>query len=186
MAWKESHKLESRQRILDAAAELFTRKGFNQVGIDDVMRAAGMTRGAFYAHFDSKIRLYEEAIYRAGSAAAEHFGRGTDSLDNIIDNYLSEDHLKLSDITCPMSCLVSEVAHDDERIKQIYTKMLKGFSNHLGQLSPQKQNEDAQLLRTVLMVGGMAVARTLTDEKLAKKILSVCAKAAKNAPQYKN
>lgn len=53
MAWKESHKLESRQRILAAAAELFTRKGFNQVGIDEVMLAAGMTRGAFYAHFNS-------------------------------------------------------------------------------------------------------------------------------------
>lgn len=183
MAWKESHKLESRQRILDAAGELFIRKGFNQVGIDDVMQAAGMTRGAFYAHFDSKIQLYEEAIYCAGSAAAEHFGRGTNSLDNIIDNYLSEDHLKLSDIPCPMSCLVSEVAHDDERIKQIYTKMLKGFSSHLGQLSSRKQHEDTQLLQTILLVGGMAVARTLTDEKLAKKILSLCSKAAKNAAQ---
>lgn len=40
MAWKESHKQHSRQRILSAAAELFTRKRFDQVGIDDVMQAA--------------------------------------------------------------------------------------------------------------------------------------------------
>jgi TetR/AcrR family transcriptional repressor of nem operon len=68
MAWKESHKQESRERIVNAAAELFTRKGFNQVGIDEVMMQAGMTRGAFYAHFNSKIDLYEEAIITAGKA----------------------------------------------------------------------------------------------------------------------
>jgi TetR/AcrR family transcriptional repressor of nem operon len=180
MAWKESHKLESRQRILDAAAELFTRKGFNQVGIDDVMQAAGMTRGAFYAHFDSKIQLYEEAIYCAGTAAAQHFSEGVNSLDSIIDNYLSEEHLASSDIRCPMSCLVSDVAHDDARVKGIYTNLLKGFTKHLGQLAQGKHNEETQLLQSIILIGGMAVARSVTDEKLSKKILMVCAKAAKN------
>lgn len=181
MAWKESHKPGSRQRILAAAAELFTGKGFNQVGIDDVMQAAGMTRGAFYAHFNSKIELYEEAIYYAGSAAAQHLNKGTTSLADIIDNYLSHEHLTSSDIRCPMSCLVSDVAHDDERVKRIYTNLLKGFSKHLGKLASDNSNEEIQLLQTVLLIGGMAVARSITDEKLSKKILLVCAKAAKNA-----
>lgn len=183
MAWKESHKLESRQRILDAAGELFTRKGFNQVGIDDVMQAAGMTRGAFYAHFNSKVELYEEAIISAGLAAAEHFSEGVSALDNVIDNYLSDGHLTLADARCPISCLVSDVAHSDERIKRIYTKMLKGLSSYLGKLAPSNQNEDTQLLQVILLVGGMAIARSVADEKLAKKILSLSNKAAKNAAQ---
>lgn len=183
MAWKESHKLESRQRILAAAGELFTRKGFNQVGIDEVMEAAGMTRGAFYAHFNSKIELYEEAIVCAGIAAAEHFCDSTDSLDKVIDSYLSTTHLGSTDIRCPMSCLVSDVAHDDERIKKVYTKMLKGLSNYLGKLAPPEQGEDTQLLQTILLVGGMAIARSLADEKLAKKILAISSNAAKNAAQ---
>ena len=181
MAWKESHKQESRQRILDAAGELFTRKGFNQVGIDEVMQAAGLTRGAFYAHFSSKIELYEAAIYSAGITAARHFCETAESLDKLIDNYLSVTHLQSSDIRCPMSCLVSDVAHDDERIKRIYTNMLKGLAKHLGQATP-KHNEDTRLLQTVLLVGGMAIARSVTDKQLAEKILTLCNNAAKKAP----
>jgi TetR/AcrR family transcriptional repressor of nem operon len=116
MAWKESHKAESRQRILVAAADLFTRKGFNQVGIDEVMLAAGLTRGAFYAHFNSKIDLYEEAILSAGIAATQHFNNGATDIHQIIENYLSEEHLHSTHIRCPMACLVNDVAHDDERV----------------------------------------------------------------------
>lgn len=182
MAWKESHKQESRERILDAAGELFTRKGFNQVGIDEVMQAAGLTRGAFYAHFNSKIELYEAAIYSTGLAAAKHFAKGSQSLDEVIDNYLSNHHLKSTDIRCPMSCLVSDVAHDDERVKKIYTNMLKGFARHLGQLA-SKQNEDAQLLQSVLLIGGMAIARSVTDKQMTEKILALCNTAAKKVAQ---
>lgn len=180
MAWKETHKLESRQRILEAAAKLFTGKGFNQVGINDVMQAAGMTRGAFYAHFNSKIELYEEAIYYGGKTAAQHFSKETTSLADIIDNYLSQEHMTSSYIRCPMSCLVSDVAHDDERVKHIYTNLLKGFTEHLGKFEQENSNEEHQLLQTVLLIGGMALARSITDEKLSKKILLVCANAAKN------
>lgn len=179
MAWKESHKQESRQRILVAAAELFTRKGFNQVGIDDVMQAAGMTRGAFYAHFTSKHELYEEAILTAGNNAVEHFNKDVLTIEALIDNYLSEQHLLSNDIRCPMACLVSDVAHHDVRVKNTYTKMLKGFSTHLKKLANGKNSDEKALLQTVLLIGGMAVARSVTDKKLSDKILLVCSKAAK-------
>ncbi len=177
MAWKESHKLESRQRILVAAAELFTRKGFNQVGIDEVMLAAGMTRGAFYAHFNSKIELYEEAILSAGKAAAQRFNEETSHLDNLVDSYLSEEHLNSAGIRCPLACLVSDVAHDDERVKQIYTRLYKGFTHHLNKKDLSDQN--TVLLQSVLMIGGLALARSLTDKTLAKKILQLSSQAAK-------
>ncbi len=178
MAWKESHKQESRERIVNAAAELFTRKGFNQVGIDEVMTQAGLTRGAFYAHFNSKIDLYEEAIIAAGNAAAQHFSEHVTDTNSIINHYLSEGHLTSTSIRCPLPCLVSDVAHDDERVKQIYTRLYKGFTKHLGSNNGGAEDEDNALLQSVLMIGGMALARSLTDETLAKKILSLTSKAA--------
>ncbi len=177
MAWKESHKIESRQRILAAAAELFTRKGFNQVGIDEVMLAAGMTRGAFYAHFSSKIELYEEAILSAGKAASLRFNEGTHHFEQIVDDYLSETHLNATDIRCPLACLVSDVAHDDERVKQIYTRLFKGFTHHLNK--KDRSDPNTVLLQSVLMIGGLALARSLTDKALAKKILQLSNQAAK-------
>jgi len=179
MGWKESHKQESRQRILNAAAELFTRKGFNQVGIDEVMQTAGMTRGAFYAHFTSKHELYDEAIISAGIAAVEHFNKNSPSLDDLIHNYLSNEHLSSNHIRCPMACLVSDVAHNDKHVKDTYTKMLKGFSGHLKSLAHNNINDEKVLLQAVLLIGGMAIARSVTDKKLSEQILSVCCTAAK-------
>lgn len=179
MAWKESHKQQSRQRILTAAAELFTRKGFDQVGIDEVMLAAGMTRGAFYSHFSSKSELYEEAIIFAGIEAAKHFSENIVSLDELINNYLSQPHLDSTDIRCPLPCLVSDMAHEDERVKKTYTKMYKTFTSHLAGINKDQYKSDEILLKTVLMIGGMAIARSVADETLSKKILSVCSKAAR-------
>lgn len=69
MGWSASQKQQSRERILQSAAELFTREGFENVGINDVMQHAGMTRGAFYNHFSSKSELYAEAILAAANTA---------------------------------------------------------------------------------------------------------------------
>lgn len=62
MPWNANHKVESREKILQAAARLFTQNGYDAVSIDDVMREAGLTRGAFYAHFRSKSDIYNQAI----------------------------------------------------------------------------------------------------------------------------
>ncbi|WP_331345284.1 TetR/AcrR family transcriptional regulator [Cellvibrio sp. UBA7661] len=183
MAWKESHKQESRQRILLAAAALFTRKGFNNVGIDEVMESAGMTRGAFYAHFNSKIELYEQAIMTAGITAAQRFNNNAVDHMGLIENYLSEEQLNSTDICCPMACLISDVAHDDDRVKDIYTRLYKGFTKHLAKFDNSDcddadNNEDKILMQSVVMIGGLALARSLTDKALAKKILRLSSKAA--------
>jgi TetR/AcrR family transcriptional regulator, transcriptional repressor for nem operon len=181
MAWKETHKQESRQRILMAAGKLFGQKGFNQVGIDEVMLTAGLTRGAFYAHFTSKYELYEQAIIFAGTRAAQHFGGISGNNTELFDNYLSQDHLVSNDVRCLLPCLVSDVAHDDERVRKTYTKILKGFTQHLKTHAQEDVTEDTLLLQTVLLIGGMALARSVNDDALAQKILSVSKKAAKAA-----
>ena len=62
MPYSPEHKQNSREQILSGAMNLFSRKGFSNVSIDEVMAEAGMTRGAFYAHFESKSVLYAEAV----------------------------------------------------------------------------------------------------------------------------
>ena len=53
---------ESRKRILEAAATLFREKGFDGVGLGDIMKAAGLTHGGFYGHFGSKEDLEAQAL----------------------------------------------------------------------------------------------------------------------------
>ena len=62
MPYSASHKLETRQRILESARRLFNAKGFVDVSIDEVMDHAGLTHGGFYRHFRDKGELYAEAV----------------------------------------------------------------------------------------------------------------------------
>src|SRR5258707_14600819 len=66
---------ENRERIVDAAARLFRDKGLDGVGVDAIMKDAGLTHGGFYGHFASKEALAAEG-WPAHSAAAR-CGRGT-------------------------------------------------------------------------------------------------------------
>ena len=57
MPWSSTHKTETRERILDAAASAFRAEGVAAIGVGDVMGRAGLTHGGFYAHFESKEQL---------------------------------------------------------------------------------------------------------------------------------
>jgi TetR/AcrR family transcriptional repressor of nem operon len=62
MPYAPEHKQKTRERIVEAAARLFNRKGFAEVTIGEFMTAAGLTHGGFYRHFASKEELYAESV----------------------------------------------------------------------------------------------------------------------------
>src|SRR6478672_9106533 len=53
-----------RERLVAAAVELFYRRGFNAVGIDQVIAKAGVTKTTFYKHFEGKDDLMVAAVQR--------------------------------------------------------------------------------------------------------------------------
>jgi TetR/AcrR family acrAB operon transcriptional repressor len=56
--------LETRNRILDAAVEVFNRQGVAQTSLNDVAKEAGVTRGAIYWHFANKVAMFDAMIER--------------------------------------------------------------------------------------------------------------------------
>jgi AcrR family transcriptional regulator len=61
---------ETRQKLLDAALAVFARHGFERATVDEIVRQAGFSKGAFYVHFESKEDLFWE-ILRGRIAAAQ-------------------------------------------------------------------------------------------------------------------
>lgn len=49
---------QTRQRILDAAADVFATKGYHEAAVDDIVRASATSKGAVYFHFPSKEELF--------------------------------------------------------------------------------------------------------------------------------
>jgi AcrR family transcriptional regulator len=84
----------TRRRILDAAYELFYRKGYSRVGVDEIAAFAGLTKHTLYYHFESKDELLGEVLALHSELAlariAKHEDRYTGSGEEIIDVLFSE------------------------------------------------------------------------------------------------
>ena len=173
MGWHKQHKENSKDKVLNSAAALFTRHGFEKVSIDQVMKNAQLTRGAFYAHFKSKSDLYAQAIVKAArSAQKEQRLQCNSTLLDISQSYLSQAHRdeKLN-IPCPLAALVTDINQQNETVKDTYTSIFKAFIN---QTQPYTHNRNKALQSAALMIGGLALARALSDKTLSDDLLIAC------------
>lgn len=183
MAWPLDQRERTRQRILDSAARLFALRGFDAVGLDDLMADAGLTRGAFYHHFRTKTEVYDQAIAhaaRVGSARLD--GLGSQGLGRLVEHYLSREHAEGEALRCPLAFLAADVTHRGAAIRGSYTRFFARFVTRLERdLSgpPARRRTRALQLATTL-IGGVALARALDDEDLAEELLAACRQGAQD------
>src|SRR5258705_12660600 len=106
---------ESRERIIDAAGALFREKGFDGIGVADIMKAAQLTHGGFYGHFASKDDLVAQASQRAMARAAMNWTNVTASAPKnpyaaLLEHYLSPRHRDDPGHGCAFAALSGEAA----------------------------------------------------------------------------
>jgi TetR/AcrR family transcriptional repressor of nem operon len=178
MPYSRERKTQSRVRILNSALRLFSQGGFEQVTIDQVMADAGLTRGAFYAHFTSKEHLYAEAIHHGiRSNALVSLPRETEdlrSLRRVIESYLSRAHVDGEAPPCPLAFFATDVSVRNRQVRDTYTAALRSLTDMLGSHVPTGIQDERLLAMTVLMVGGVAVSSALTDGALKDRVLASC------------
>src|SRR6187397_581347 len=99
---------ENRKRIVDAAARLFRERGADGVSVAEVMAAAGLTHGGFYAHFESKDDLVAQAITHMFDVMHGRFLSLTEgrepaaAIANYVDSYLGASHRLEPADGCPV------------------------------------------------------------------------------------
>jgi len=183
MAWKKEQKEQTRQRILESAADLFMLKGFEHVGINEIMTNAKLTRGAFYAHFSSKAELYAESIVTSALAMKDFLNPlhpSAPPFNSLISHYLSSSHMNGTSMRCPLAFLVSDITQQDAQVKAAYTKVFKGFTLYLKQRLEKQDDVEGgnahsqSLLYAATMIGSLSLARALDDEALALDLLNAC------------
>lgn len=177
MPYSAEHKSETRERILKSARHLFNRKGFAEVTIDEIMSNAGLTRGGFYNHFDTKDGLYAEAIRQFTCDGPEAWQRayvdpsaqGPKLARMIVDAYLSREHFDDRGGSCPMIGLPSDAARAGEGVKVAYREVLEmmagAFEANLPAGEPSARQRALALV--AVCVGGMVLSRAIDDPALA-------------------
>jgi TetR/AcrR family transcriptional repressor of nem operon len=177
MPYPPTHKPQSREKILQSAAKLFTQHGFERVSIDQIMADAGLTRGAFYSHFADKGALYAEAIVYAARHRFTHYLKGAVSggeLPHLLATYLSQAHVTEENIACPLAFLANDVSQRDLSVRNTYTRIYKALVKQLPTLSSKNPERNTCLAVSALMIGGVAIARALNNPALVEELLAAC------------
>ncbi len=182
MPYAADHAAQTRQRIVESARRLFNRKGLTEVSIEEIMQGAGLTRGGFYHHFRTKDELYVEAIThvtrcklkeRPGAGSMDMSAPPDRLMRQLIEAYLSKEHLQEREGHCPLVALPSDVARSSEAVRGAYQEVLLTMAGLFERgLSDTNDPRNRAFALAALCVGGMTLARTVADEPLAQEIRS--------------
>ncbi len=197
MPYAPEHKQATRERIIDSAQRLFARRGFTEVSIDEIMNDAGLTRGGFYNHFATKEDLYAEAVTQItrcqtsdawGDKKIDFSMTGPPLARQIVEAYLSRQHIDDRDNHCPLIALPSDVARGGAQVKAAYRTVLQmkvGVFEANVQTNSQSARDRA-LAVAAMCVGGMVLARAVDDEDLGDDIRNAARSLALEAGGWEN
>lgn len=161
---------ENRNRILDVASRLFRDKGFDAVSVAEVMKAAGLTHGGFYGHFNSKDDLIAHTLAHVLTADA---GGGGD-FRAYLDAYLSPRHRDNAAGGCPTAGLVADIRYQTPAARSAMTEGLRSQIDRIGEALPELnalERRRAAVGSWAAMVGAVILARAIDDPTLSDEIL---------------
>jgi len=173
----KEHKLATRRRIIEMAGRRLKRDGIDGSGVATVMADAGLTNGAFYAHFASKEDLVATAVSDQLREQRERLAAvapGRAGLEQIVRAYLSPEHRDNPEEGCPSAALLDEIGRCADLTKQAYTDSVLAFIDDIAaRLAPHDpQSARVKTLSVyALIVGTLQLSRALADRQLADDIL---------------
>ncbi|HTB00193.1 MAG TPA: TetR family transcriptional regulator [Bradyrhizobium sp.] len=177
MRYQKGHKDTTRQHIIDVASGQFRENGVAAVGLAGIMSGAGLTNGAFYAHFDSKEDLVQAVLRNALSRREGALRTALESgagLEAVIRDYLSARHRDGAGRGCPTAALVAEIARHPNKTRDAFTAKI---SEIIALLAAQIRDRSAAGRRRKavaiygMMVGTLQLARAVNDRRLSDEIL---------------
>jgi TetR/AcrR family transcriptional repressor of nem operon len=154
-------------RIVKEASRLFRERGFENVTVGEVMKAAGLTHGAFYAHFASKQELQEAAVAYGQTVSLCRVQRSDTKKGkkSYADRYLSPWHRDNPGDGCTMAALGQEVARSTPELKEVFELGLEEY------LLAKGGDWKEAIFQTAAMIGGVVLARAVQDPQFSDEIL---------------
>lgn len=177
--YDEAHKAATRARILESAGHRFKRDGIDGSGVAVLMKDAGLTNGAFYAHFGSKDDLVEAVVANELARQVEGFAdlpEGAAGVEELVRRYLSTAHRDDPAHGCPSAALLDEIARSPEHVRVAFTAGLLGVVDAIEARlapgsTPTTQSRAQGMSVFALMIGTVQVARATTDPVLADEVI---------------
>jgi TetR/AcrR family transcriptional repressor of nem operon len=169
----------NRDRVIDAAAELFRSKGFSGIGVADIMKAAELTHGGFYGHFASKDDLIAQASRRSMQRAAQNWKKvvaecGSDAFATLLTRYLSPRHRDDPGQGCAFAALSGDAARCGKPVRKAFAEGLEPLIDILsgivgGRTKAARRRKAIAALSE--LIGALILSRAVGDAGLSDEIL---------------
>lgn len=164
---------DAKERLAAAAGRGFRSGGFGGIGVDGLAKAAGLTSGAFYAHFGSKAEAFRSTVHQGMHDLAEGIAAfqasGGNWVGAFIDFYLTERVTCDIGEACALQSLSVDVARADPPTRDAYAAELDRAINALAAGTGSRARAIALL---ALLSGGVSMARATSDPTLAGEIIA--------------
>ena len=171
----------NREKVLDVAGKLFRERGFDGIGVADIMKRAGFTHGGFYGQFASKDDLAAETTVRVlGNPRWQErlTGKADPSFGEVVRGYLSPSHRDDPGTGCLLAALGSDAARQPRAIRRALTDgfrvRLDAWLKLVTGRSAAARREKA-LVTMATLVGALIIARAVDDPALSDEILEATA-----------
>lgn len=175
----KTQSLSNRAHIVDTASELFRERGYEGVGVAELMAKAGFTQGGFYKHFGSKADLMAEA---AENSLAKSLASTCDiDIPGFVNLYVSRDHRDGRGTGCTLAALCGDAARQSGDLKATFAS---GVENTLAALEDKytqgvdvtEQEARAKMIDLLAhAIGAVMLSRACPDDSpLADEILQTC------------
>ncbi|MER8911761.1 TetR/AcrR family transcriptional regulator [Mesorhizobium sp. M0854] len=180
---------ENRETVINVASRLFRERGFDGIGLKDLMKGAGLTQGAFYKQFASKEDLAAQASRRAMESATHRWSAATtakpeDPLGAVIAFYLSMDHREERMDGCPIVALGSDAARQGVDVRASFEagirEYLEMFGSWIDEADGERPGDKAMAILST-MVGAVLLSRVVNDPDLAEAFLDAATEQVRKA-----
>jgi AcrR family transcriptional regulator len=186
MRHKGVDKEQTRRKILDAAGRGFREHGYAGVGVDGLAKAAGVTSGAFYAHFGSKDGAFavalaaglDEVIEGVPTFQRQH---GADWVKAFADYYLGKPHRSDLGCGCAMATLTTEVVRSAAEVHTVFERKMTVIADLIAQGLAGGSDEDRRARAWSMLgvlIGGINIARAMKNTKAAEEVAEAIKTAA--------
>jgi AcrR family transcriptional regulator len=159
---KRRSREETRQKLLDSALQVFARNGYERATVDEIVREAGFSKGAFYVHFETKEDLFWEMLQERIDAQQELFRLTLDESLSVAENEhrILEQAFNMSTHPLGPALILEFTAHGmrNEKVREQLAKMYERWHSFVvetlergRELGIVRKDLDVGLLASVLM-----------------------------------
>jgi TetR/AcrR family transcriptional regulator, transcriptional repressor for nem operon len=174
---------KNREHVIDVASRLFRERGFEGIGVADLMKEAGLTHGGFYGQFKSKEDLKIQASRRALSRNKDRWAKvlaetPSEKLSALARFYLSDAHRDRRGEGCALAALGGDAPRYGPELQAAFKDGIEGYLELLDGImsaSSGEKRRDKTIVALSTMVGALVLSRAVGDEALSQKILSAAA-----------